>query len=44
MLKGFASGNVVFGVGSYTYQYCTRDTLFYWLDIAKLFVTNLFVT
>lgn len=24
--KGFASGNVVFGVGSYTYQYCTRDT------------------
>lgn len=24
--KGFASGNVVFGVGSYTYQYNTRDT------------------
>lgn len=24
---GFASDNVVFGVGSYTYQYCTRDTL-----------------
>lgn len=24
--KGFASGNVVFGVGSYTYQYATRDT------------------
>jgi nicotinamide phosphoribosyltransferase len=24
--KGFSSGNVVFGVGSYTYQYCTRDT------------------
>lgn len=24
--KGFASGNVVFGVGSYTYQYLTRDT------------------
>ena len=24
--KGFASGNVVFGVGSFTYQYCTRDT------------------
>lgn len=23
--KGFASSNVVFGVGSYTYQYCTRD-------------------
>lgn len=25
--KGFASTNIVFGVGSYTYQYCTRDTL-----------------
>ena len=25
--KGFASGNVVFGVGSYTYNYLTRDTL-----------------
>lgn len=24
--KGFASANVVFGVGSYTYQYNTRDT------------------
>jgi nicotinamide phosphoribosyltransferase len=24
--KGFASTNVVFGVGSYTYQYTTRDT------------------
>ena len=24
--KGFASFNVVFGVGSYTYQYVTRDT------------------
>jgi nicotinamide phosphoribosyltransferase len=24
--KGFASTNVVFGVGSYTYQYNTRDT------------------
>lgn len=24
--KGFASSNVVFGVGSYTYQHCTRDT------------------
>lgn len=24
--KGFASGNVVFGIGSYTYQYNTRDT------------------
>lgn len=25
--KGFASCNVVFGIGSYTYQYLTRDTL-----------------
>lgn len=25
--KGFASSNIVFGVGSYTYQYNTRDTL-----------------
>lgn len=24
--KGFASDNVVFGIGSYTYQYITRDT------------------
>ena len=24
--KGFASGNIVFGVGSYTYQYVTRDS------------------
>lgn len=24
--KGFASTNIVFGVGSYTYQYNTRDT------------------
>ena len=24
--KGFASNNVVFGIGSYTYQYQTRDT------------------
>ena len=25
--KGFATTNVVFGIGSYTYQYATRDTL-----------------
>jgi len=24
--KGFASGNIVFGIGSYTYQFNTRDT------------------
>ena len=27
MDKGFASFNVVFGIGSYTYQYVTRDTM-----------------
>lgn len=27
--KGFASTNVVFGIGSYTYQYNTRDTFGY---------------
>lgn len=27
--KGFASNNIVFGIGSYTYQYNTRDTLGY---------------
>lgn len=25
--KGFASDNIVFGIGSFTYQYITRDTL-----------------
>jgi nicotinamide phosphoribosyltransferase len=25
--KGFASSNIVFGIGSFTYQYVTRDTL-----------------
>lgn len=25
--KGFASSNIVLGIGSYTYQYCTRDTM-----------------
>ena len=27
--KGFASTNVVFGIGSYTYQFATRDSLSY---------------
>lgn len=26
MSKGFSAGNIVFGIGSYTYQYVTRDT------------------
>jgi nicotinamide phosphoribosyltransferase len=29
MKKGFASTNMVFGIGSYTYQYNTRDTFGY---------------
>lgn len=27
LLKGFASSNIVFGIGSFTYEYVTRDTL-----------------
>ena len=27
LLNGFASNNIVFGVGSFTYQYATRDTM-----------------
>lgn len=27
MKKGYASDNIVFGIGSFTYQYLTRDTL-----------------
>ena len=37
--KGFASTNVVFGIGSYTYQYNTRDTLGYALK-STLTVVN----
>lgn len=29
MINGFCSTNVVLGIGSYTYEYCTRDTLGY---------------
>ena len=28
-IMGFASSNIVFGIGSYAYNYCTRDTLGY---------------
>lgn len=36
--KGFASGNIVFGIGSFTYQYVTRDTFGFamkttWVDV-----------
>ncbi len=37
--KGFASTNVVFGIGSYTYQYNTRDTFGYALK-STLTVVN----
>ncbi len=37
--KGFASTNVVYGIGSYTYQYNTRDTLGYAMK-ATLVVIN----
>ena len=37
--KGFASINVVFGIGSYTYQYNTRDT-FGWALKSSLCVIN----
>jgi nicotinamide phosphoribosyltransferase len=37
--KGFASINVVFGIGSYTYQYNTRDT-FGWALKSTLAVIN----
>jgi nicotinamide phosphoribosyltransferase len=37
--KGFASTNIVFGIGSYTYQYNTRDTFGYALK-STLCVVN----
>lgn len=37
--KGFASNNIVFGVGSYTYQYITRDS-FGWAMKATYGVVN----
>lgn len=39
MAKGFASTNIVFGIGSYTYQYITRDT-FGWAVKATAGVIN----
>lgn len=38
-MKGFASSNVVLGVGSYTYQYVTRDT-FGWAIKATYVIVN----
>lgn len=36
--KGFASTNVVFGIGSYTYQYNTRDTFGFAMKATYVFV------
>lgn len=38
--KGFASGNVVFGVGSFTYQYVTRDTFGFAMKATSGIVNN----
>ena len=38
--KGFASTNVVFGIGSYTYQYNTRDTFGYAMKSTLCVVNN----
>lgn len=38
--KGFASSNIVFGVGSYTYQYITRDTFGFALKATYAVIDN----
>ena len=38
--KGFASGNVVFGVGSFTYQYVTRDSFGFAMKATSGVVNN----
>lgn len=38
--KGFASTNVVFGIGSFTYQYNTRDTLGYAMKATSVTVNG----
>lgn len=39
-LKGFASTNVVFGIGSYTYQYNTRDSFGFALKSTMCVIDN----
>ncbi len=39
--KGFASTNIIFGVGSYTYQYNTRDTFGFAMKATYGEITNL---
>lgn len=43
LAKGFCSGNVVFGVGSYTYQMVTRDTFGIALKATASIIKNTFV-
>ncbi|MDR2524016.1 MAG: nicotinate phosphoribosyltransferase [Candidatus Nomurabacteria bacterium] len=43
MDKGFASTNVVFGIGSYTYQYNTRDTQGYGYKATAAIINGEFV-
>jgi nicotinamide phosphoribosyltransferase len=38
--KGFATTNVVFGIGSYTYQYVTRDTFGFALKSTHVVINN----
>lgn len=38
--KGFASSNIVFGIGSYTYQYVTRDTLGFAMKATSGIIAN----
>ena len=38
--RGFASDNIVFGVGSYTYQYNTRDTLGFAMKATNIVVNG----
>jgi nicotinamide phosphoribosyltransferase len=38
--KGFCSGNIVFGIGSFTYQYQTRDTFGFAMKATSAVVNN----
>lgn len=40
MRKGFASNNVVFGIGSFTYQYLTRDSLGYAMKATSVVING----
>jgi nicotinamide phosphoribosyltransferase len=40
MEKGFASDNIVFGIGSYTFQYVTRDSLGFAMKATYVVIDN----